>query len=289
MLSRWRKGVVEWTDGETAYISVPFSWHVPRAYARAVWLVQEGYRVRVGGPGVFPFSPQVFNGLAQVGGALPDVVARHNSQATFASRGCPVGCTFCIVPKMEGRRFTLLPDFTPRPTLCDNNLSALPADYQAHIIERYQAAAVPLLDANSGFEPATFDEEVYRRWKPVLEGPWRFAYDETGERDDVERVMRMLAEEPGNRKRVYVLIGNEPVEACMDRIGEVIAWGGEPHVQPEMKLKALRRRPWVKKGLDWNRQLLTDVARWANSRLWRSIPFQDYRRGTRKDKTRSRG
>lgn len=235
----WRKGIAEWTEGARACLSVVFSWDVPKAYARAVWLREEGYEVHVGGPGVFVFNPLVFKGVAQVGGTLPDVVTRHNPMATFASRGCPVGCSFCIVPAMEGRRFT-------------------------------------------------FDEEVYERWTPLLEGPWRFAYDETGERDDVERVMRMLADEPGKRKRVYVLIGNEPVEACMDRIREVIAWGGEPHVQPEMKLKALRRRPWVKDGLDWSRQLLIDVARWANgrSRLWRTVPFEDYRRGVKKNRRR---
>ena len=72
-----------------------------------------------------------------------------------------MGCWFCIVPPMEGREFTLIPDFTPRPVLCDNNLSALPAEYQDHIIDRYSKAGVPLLDANSGFEPATFDDEVY--------------------------------------------------------------------------------------------------------------------------------
>jgi hypothetical protein len=56
---------------------------------------------------------------------------------------------------MEGRTFTLLPDFEPRPVLTDNNLSALPADYQQHVVDRYLAAGVPLLDANSGFEPKT--------------------------------------------------------------------------------------------------------------------------------------
>ena len=71
--------------------------------------------------------------------------------ATIASRGCPVGCWFCIVPKMEGKAFTTLPDFPVRPVLCDNNLSALPANYQQFIVDRYLSAGVPLLDANSGF------------------------------------------------------------------------------------------------------------------------------------------
>ena len=42
----------------------------------------------------------------------------------------------------EGREFTLRPDFQVRPILCDNNLSALPAEYQKHIIDRYRAVTM---------------------------------------------------------------------------------------------------------------------------------------------------
>lgn len=180
---------------------------------------------------------------------------------------------------MEGRDFELIDDFEPRPILCDNNLSALPADFQDHIVARYQSAGVPLLDANSGFEPATFDDAVYARWKPILRGPWRFAYDESGERDDVRRVARMLASVAPSRKRVYVLIGNEPMDECLGRIREVIEWGCEPHVQPLMKLNAPVKKPWVR--YDWTEQGLRDMARWANKWLWRSCDFEDYKRGFR--------
>ena len=105
--------------------------------------------------------------VAELGGDYPDAVAKHNPDATIASRGCPVGCWFCIVPAMEGKEFTLLPDFPVRPILCDNNLSALPADYQDHIIARYQGDGVQLLDANSGFEPRTFNGAVYERWRVI--------------------------------------------------------------------------------------------------------------------------
>ena len=51
------------------------------------------------------------------------------------------------------------------------------------------------------------------------------------------------------RKRVYVLIGNEPLESCLDRIMVVLAQGAEPHVQPLMKLNAPEKKPWVQH--DW--------------------------------------
>ncbi|TIU02318.1 MAG: hypothetical protein E5W43_00815 [Mesorhizobium sp.] len=271
----WIGGLAEWTDETTAYLSIAFTWKLNDAYQRAIYWRSLGYRVRAGGPGIFT-RKHFLADVAEIGGDIPDAVVRHNPMATIASRGCPVGCWFCIVPKMEGKSFTLLPDFPVRPVLCDNNLSALPADYQDHIVARYQTAGVPLLDANSGFEPRTFDDEVYRRWQPINKGPWRFAYDDQAERPFVERVMQMLREVSPRRKRVYVLIGNEPFDACMERIRHVIDWGGEPHVQPYMKLNALERTPYPR--FDWNKQLLRDVARWANGHVWRSAEFQDYRR-----------
>lgn len=278
--AKWAGGLAEWEEGNTTFLSVAFTWRLDDAYMRAVFARSQGREVKAGGPALFLTKMRHrLADVAEVGGDYPDAVARHNPNATFASRGCPVGCWFCIVPAMEGRSFTLNPDFTVRPILCDNNLSALPADFQAHIIRRYQDAGVLLTDANSGFEPITFTPDVYQRWAPLInagKGPWRFAYDETRERDDVLRVMKMLKDEPQKRKRVYVLIGNEPFDDCMRRIQEVIDHGCEPHVQPFMKLNALERVPHPRH--DWNRQTLTDVARWANGWVWKKAPFSEYRR-----------
>lgn len=285
----WSNGFAEWTEAGTAYLSIAFTWRLPHAYSRASWYKAQGYRVIAGGPALFPHKLRTyFGGLAEYGTEYPDAIARQNPMATMASRGCPVGCWFCIVPKMEGKAFTLLPDFPVRPVLCDNNLSALPGDFQDHIIARYKSAGVPLLDANSGFEPRTFDDAVYARWREINRGPWRFAYDDGAERSYVERVMQMLKDEPPKRKRVYVLIGNEPMQACLDRLNEVIAWGGEPHAQAYMKLNALVKKPHVR--FDWSAQSLTDMQRWANCpMIWRKTKFEDYRRSVKTRNRQARG
>jgi hypothetical protein len=272
-LGRWVGGLAEWTDGDTAFLSIAFTWRLDDAYQRAIWYRAQGYKVRAGGPGVFTRKHYLAD-VAELGGDLPDAIVQHNPMATMASRGCPVGCWFCIVPKMEGRDFTLLPDFPVRPVLCDNNLSALPADFQRHIVDRYLSAGVPLLDANSGFEPRTFDDAVFARWRPINRGPWRFAYDDMGDREHVERVMGMLGHLSPRKKQVYVLIGNEPKAACLERIHEVIAWGGEPYVQPFIKLNALQKSPHVRH--DWSMLELRQVQRWVNRRLWKVTPWQDY-------------
>jgi hypothetical protein len=274
-MSGWSNGFAEWTDRDTAYLSVVFSWRLPDAYQRAIWYTTQGYHVRAGGPAVWA-NRKYLASVAEIGGEVDgEPITRHNKQATIASRGCPVGCWFCVVPTMEGREFTLLWDFAPRPILCDNNLSALPVEFQDHIIRRYRETDTPLLDANSGFEPHTFMEETYHRWKAINRGPWRFALDEMGELENVRRMMLILKDEPSYKKRVYVLIGNESMSACHERIMKVIEWGGEPHVQPLMALNTLVKRPIVR--YDWTEQKLKDMARWANKWIWRTVPFTEYK------------
>ena len=281
-LHKWRKGAIDWIEGNTANLSIVFTWDVDQAIDRAIGFRNLGYQVKVGGPAIHTCR-KAFNGLADVGGNVEDAVTLHNPDATFASRGCPVGCWFCIVPSMEGRSFTLIDDFVPRPILCDNNLSALPADFQDHIVKRYIDTGVPLLDANSGFEPRTFTRPVFERWRVVNRGPWRFALDDQGDMPHVERTMEMLKCVPNPKlKRVYVLIGNEPFEACMERVKKVLEWGGEPHCQPLIKLNARKKEPWVR--FDWTAEKLRDVARWANRRLWKYTAFENYDRFARTQK-----
>jgi hypothetical protein len=286
----WSKGYAEWGDEttRTAYLSIAFSWLCDHAAQRALSYRMLGWRVMVGGPGVFLLQKaklrhELFD-LAEYGAEYPDALSHHNPDATVASRGCPgMGteeapkpCSFCIVPPMEGTKFKLLPDFPVRPVLCDNNLSALPADYQNYIIRRYQEAGVKLRDANSGFEPITFTTEVYARWKPLINaggGPWRFGYDTKKEAPQVRRVLKMLADEAAKRKRPYVLIGNEPYYDCMARIHECLEAGCEPHVQPEIKLNAREKRYWVR--FDWTHQKLVNVARWVNGAHAR-MPFSEF-------------
>jgi hypothetical protein len=272
-VGEWVKGVAHWREGDVAYISVAFTWRLPDAIRIAEYYRQLGCSVKAGGPGIFTRKTYLAD-VAEIGGSIPDAIARHNPMATRASYGCPVGCWFCIVPKMDGKTFRLMPDFPVRPVLCDDNLSALPSDFQDHIVSRYLAEGVPLLDANSGFEPATFDDEVFRRWSPILKGPWRFGYDEASEGANVERAFRILKDVPPRRKQVYTMIGHEPFDVCMDRIQRVISAGGEPYAQPFMKLNALVKEPSVRH--DWNMQRLRHVQRWVNRRLWRKTKFSEY-------------
>jgi hypothetical protein len=260
------------------YLSVLFSWHAPRA-AELAWRYKPYAEVCCGGPGMFALGRwwQQQTGLTCHRGLDWQFERqRGDYRMTFASRGCPVNCHFCIVPRIEGTMLTLDWEFVPAPILCDNNLSALPVAFQDHIVRQYQATQTPLIDANSGFEPHTFTEETYRRWQSILRGPWRLAFDTSDEAPAVQRMLQILAKAPARRRQVYVLIGNEPLAACYARAQQVITWGGEPYVQPLLPLNALRRDAY-KIAHDWTAHHLRDFQRYYNRHLWRTVPLRDYR------------
>jgi len=259
-------------------LSVIFSWHAPAA--RDVALRVKSYAdVWCGGPGMLTMRNwwQRETGLEIVKG-LDERFERQpgNYRMVFASRGCPVGCYFCIVPKLEGLQQTLDWNFTPAPVLCDNNLSALPVAFQEHVIRRYQETGTRLVDANSGFEPRTFDEDTYLRWRGVLHGDWRFAFDEQREAVDVRRMMNILKAEAPGKKQVYVLLGNESLESCLDRALSVIAWGGEPYCQYVLPLNWLGNDATLHHRYDWNNVLRYDFQRYFNLHLWRKFPISRY-------------
>lgn len=257
-------------------ISVIFTWHAPIAREIA-WRVSGKAEVWCGGPGIFLLQEwwKRETGLDAHAGLDPRFEHQPGSyRMVFASRGCPVGCFFCIVPKLEGLKFTLNWGFKPVPILCDNNLSALPPHFQDHILSSYEESGTRLLDANSGFEPKYFDHSTYYRWNQQLRGPWRFAFDQMPEWRSVQRMMAILRAEPARKKQVYVLIGNEPIDSCYERAMKVIEWGGEPYCQPEMALDTLTKDPKVRH--DWTAESVKDLARYFNRRLWRKMPIGDY-------------
>jgi len=266
-------------DADLVALSVIFSWHAPIAQEIALRM-KDHAEVWAGGPGLFALASwwKQETGLEIVKGLDPRFdKQRGNYKMTFASRGCPVNCSFCIVPRLEGLAFSYDYDFQPAPVLCDNNLSALPVEYQEHIIRRYQETETRLLDANSGFEPRYFDEGTYERWKPILRGPWRFALDEMRELEDVKRMMAILKDVQKSRKRVYCLVGNEPIASCYERAMKIIEWGGEPFCQFILPLNWLGDPNRVKLRYDWKSyQQGRDFARYFNTYGWRSYPIWEY-------------
>ena len=118
-MNEWRS-LIEWTDGQDAFVSAVFSWDVQLAHQRCLHLRSQGYNVKAGGPAV-TLNLNLFLGVADINGSVP-ALYRHNPNATFTSRGCIRECEFCAVPKIEGR-LVELKDWDVKPIVCDNLLS----------------------------------------------------------------------------------------------------------------------------------------------------------------------
>lgn len=267
-------------------LSAVFSWRLPDlvriARQAKVW-----GEVWIGGPAV-SFHQANREYVVKQTGIQPQfgIDARFEEEPTtspmvYFSRGCPAytsACGFCPVPRLEGAKFRFYPHARPARLLLDNNLSALPGDYQEHIIRRYADDwRGKLVDANSGFEPHTFTGETLARWKRFPLACWRFGYDDLSEREQALEMMRLLrsAGLSGEKVRVYTLIGNEPKEACHQRIREVIEGGFHPVPQ------RLRPLDWLSGPLpcrhDWDEPTLIAFQRFYSlAGLWKRIKPRDF-------------
>ena len=146
--SSWlHKGYLEWREDNTVYLSVVFSWHLQKAYQRAIWWRAQGYEVVAGGPAV-DYDPGFLSEVAEVNGATPAVLERHNPNATRTSTGCIRNCPFCVVPRIEGA-LVELKHWDPQPMVCDNNLLACSRAHFDRVIDKLKP--VKQVDFNQGF------------------------------------------------------------------------------------------------------------------------------------------
>lgn len=122
-LTNWPKRITEWHNGDTGYMSIPFTWLLPvakrRVQQRSLWTS----RWILGGPAV-QLMPGYFDRCdVTIVAEISGVLQRVNPQATRTTIGCVRACKFCGVSRIEGA-FCELEDWPNLPVLCDNNLLA---------------------------------------------------------------------------------------------------------------------------------------------------------------------
>lgn len=265
--------------------SVVFSWQLP-AICELVRLAKHtGGEVWIGGPAV-TFHPANARYVRQQTGIEPHIGIDDRFERepgkfpmVYFSRGCPAftpACGLCPVPIIEGNEFRYYPDAEPAPLLLDNNLSALPDEYQDHIIARY-AGWKRKVDANSGFEPHSFTSATLKRWRRFPLTCWRFGYDDLTEQQQSLDMLALLKSNgiSGERVRVYTMLGNEPMADCLRRVQEVIAAGAHPWPQ------RLRPLDWLGGPLpcrfDWDEPTLIAAQRFYSIKgLWGQMPPEDF-------------
>lgn len=277
-MNKWPKRIVHWTEGEVAFLSVVFTWHLPQAYSLCCWYGQQGYRVRVGGVAVKQM-PEYLSQVAEIGGDI-DVLWRHNSLATFTSRGCVRKCAFCAVPIIEGS-LVELSDFVPKPIVCDNNILACSRGHFEAVVDCLK----PLrgVDFNQGLDARLLKSYHLERLKELDLAVLRFAWDDVGMESQVMSAIdaTVRAGFPRPKIRCYILFNfKDTPEDALYRCNTLKQMGILPNVQRYQPLKTLKKNKHI--GNYWDRSLLADFHRYWAKQIWFSpFTFEEYRQDTR--------
>lgn len=270
------EGLAEWIEGETAFLSVCFTWRLNDAFMRAISLRQEGYQVRAGGPAV-GLMPDFLKDVAEIGGEV-DALPHHNPDACFTSRGCVRRCPFCAVPVIEGE-LRELEDWEPKSLVCDNNLLACSVKHFDRVIDRLKTIPGPV-DFNQGLDARLLTPHHAERLAE-LDCLVRLAWDSSKNGNAFMQAFERLrkARIPRRRIQVYVLIGydDDPDDAWF-RLRTVWNMGSKPNPMRYNPLDAMTRDQYV--GEPWTDYLLRATMRyWANLVHTAGVPFKQWLEG----------
>lgn len=256
----WSNGIAEWIEENTAFVSAVFSWNVQKAYMRCVYLKSQGYHVRVGGQ-VVTMNPETFSKFDTTG--LINALPHHNTDAVFTSRGCVRNCSFCLVPKIEGK-LVELDNWEIKPIICDNNLLATSQLHFDTVIDRLIENKITGIDFNQGLDARILTDHHAAQFSRLPKDTIiRLAWDHIStEKLYLESFDRLtLAGVKPHQIRTYVLIGyNDTPEDARYRLEKVRSLGALPNPMRYQPLDAEKRNSYV--GENWNEKQLKDYMRY---------------------------
>lgn len=132
---QWEKSPLIWREGSTEYISVVFTWDLPKVRARIRQRTLGIDWYIVGGPAV-KMLPDYFSGdSVEIQDNYPGVLQKYNPLATRTSQGCPKKCGFCAVRKIHPD-FHEIESFLVEPMVCDDNLLACSEKHFDRVIDK---------------------------------------------------------------------------------------------------------------------------------------------------------
>jgi len=274
-MTNWSKTYIEWQDGDTVDVSVPFTWLLPKVAVRCKEL--NGQRVTVGGPAI-SLMPDYLEGVSI--GTDADALSRHNPDATFTTRGCIRHCEFCAVPKIEGE-FRELTDWEPKPIVCDNNLLAASRRQFDIIIDRLKP--IKGVDFNQGLDARLLSDHHVGRLKELDLAFVRLSWDHVNIESRVMSALNRLIDGgiPKKLLRVYVLVGfRDTPDDALYRCQQLKDTGILPNVQRYQPLDCLVKNDYIDPA--WSKEELGNFCRYWNRQVWLGhIPYKDYKAGIR--------
>ena len=206
----WPKGPTYWLEGNTLFISIPFTWNLPEVRVKLMQSAFSYSSVVVGGPAV-KLMPGYFSMLDFVreGDNYPGVLQKVNPLATHTTTGCIRHCKFCGIGqgKIEQGGFKELDDWPDLPLICDNNLLASSVGHFDKVIDRLKKWRSP--DFNQGLDIRLLNEYHARRFAELKQPKIRLACDDINEKERWTDAVELLLQCGVRRSWIstYALIG----------------------------------------------------------------------------------
>lgn len=206
---------------DEVYISVAFTWDIPKAERLAKEWELVGVPVRMGGP--------AFN---EPGGEF--VPGRYLKKGyVITSRGCPNRCWFCSVPAREGYKLRELP-ITEGSIVLDDNLLACSEEHIRAVFDMLsRQKEKPVF--TGGLEAKILKPWHCEELKRIKTKQMYFAYDTPDDLEPLIAAGKMLEEAGFSRnnhnKGCYVLIGypGDSFEKAEKRLHQTIDAGFTPY------------------------------------------------------------
>lgn len=267
-MNQWRKGIASWKVGKVLYQSIPFTWLLPDAERQAK---EHKGKVVAGGPAVKLMGAP----WADTPERIPfDTLSFHNPLATFTTRGCPNGCAFCAVPKIEGE-FIELPSWKPAPVVCDNNLLACSRCHFERVIDSLKP--FPYADFNQGLEArrlTAWHIEQLRRLN-VKAVKIRFAFDHVNSETVIHDAVELCQKNGFKDLGVYVLIGyKDTPEDARYRLEKVRSWGVYPNPMRYQPLDVLEKNSFIYGG--WTEKELRKMMKYYSRLAWMGCTYEEF-------------
>jgi hypothetical protein len=229
---------------DEVHISVVFDWDIPGALRLAAEWQQFYPNVRIGGPA-----------CGDPGGEF--VAGRYVRKGiTITSRGCPMTCPWCVVPKREGGARCL--PIVPGHIVQDNNLLATPREHQERVFE--MLAGQKGVVFSGGLDVRLLGQWHIEQLEKISVREIWVAQDQAVAGYCFCRAAEMLSAWSRQKKRCYVLVGwdkERPADASR-RLEDVWQLGFLPFAQfyrgpGEQPMTA----EWRKLVREWSRPAAT--------------------------------
>lgn len=274
--AEWSRGIVFKNRNDAVYISIPFTWNLPKAYSMCVFYKSLGYRVFAGGTAV-ALMPDYLKNVSDVYDAeKPSCLHWHNPNATRTSTGCINRCKFCAVKIIEGD-LKELSTWEPKPIVCDNNLLACSRSHFNKAVDSLKN--VNGIDFNQGLDCRLINEHHLSRFQELDIKYLRFSWDNISEEKHVKDAIKKCLDAgyPKIKIRIYVLVNfDDTPEEATYKITTLKSMGITSFPMRFQPLNTLKINSYVSDQWDKN-ELKRFIRYWSRWQLWNVIPYEEFR------------